>query len=464
MEILKTIGLILLSLSLLIVIHEFGHFWAARIFKIRVEKFYLFFDWKFKLFSIKRGDTEWGIGWLPLGGYVKIAGMLDESMDKEQLDAPVQPWEFRAKPTWQRLIVMLGGVIMNVVLGVLIFIGLKFFVGDLEVSHRGNHGGFWSETDGIWVHDSSFAYKMGFRTGDQLVSFDGDTMRSFSALVNPGNLLHDGSKFAIKRSGKDTVVSVAEGSLDRFQDEGGGALFLPDMKPLLYVADTTGMNMLVRAGEDTSKTTIQAWRAGLRTGDVVLKVDSTPVSKFSELNAYVRARAQQPITFTVSRAGKEIPPIVAVSKADGRLGLLPYTDTLLSRVKYSFGEAIPAGTATAFKVVTDNVKGLTSVATGKLDARKSLSGPVGIAKFMKRGFDVDGWEFFWRMTAMLSMVLAVMNLLPIPVLDGGQIVILLIEAVIGREIPRKVKEVILTIGFLMVIALMLFATLNDIFK
>ena len=464
MEIVITVGLILLSLSLLIVIHEFGHFWAARMFKIRVEKFFLFFDWKFKLFSVKKGDTEWGIGWLPLGGYVKISGMMDESMDKEQMALPPQPYEFRAKPTWQRLIVMLGGVIMNAILGILIFIALKWMVGDMEISHAGDHNGLWKATDGIWVSDSSLAYHMGFRTGDHVHSFEGDTMHSFTAISDPSLLINDGAKFGIKRNGKDSSITISEGMMDRFMEKKEMSLFVPDMKPVVLVMDTAMVTAYKVAEKDTADMTIQGWRGGLRDRDLITMIDSTPVGKFSEVTQYLKGKGGQTIQVTVDRQGKSVGPLPIALKADGRLGILPHLDTLRARVRYSFGEAIPAGTATAFKVVSDNVKGLTAMVSGKINAGKSLSGPVGIAKIMKRGFDAGGWENFWRLTAMLSMVLAVMNLLPIPVLDGGQILILIVEAIIGRELPIKLKEIVLTIGFVMVIALMLFAVFNDIFR
>lgn len=475
MEILVTVGLILLSLSILIVIHEFGHYWAARMFGIRVERFYLFFDYKFSLFKYKRGDTEWGIGWIPLGGYVKIAGMVDESMDQNAVAAPPKPDEYGSKPVWQRLIVMLGGVIMNVVLGILLFIGLKFFIGDFEIPHGASATGLWKPQDGIWVNDSTSAWKLGFRTGDEVVGFDGEPLRSFSALCDVSLLINEGSAYQIRRGGKDTSITIPEGFFSEFMDKDRGerTLFMPDMAPVLIVLDTTGLQAgLEKAAKatkpedklDTTAWSIQAWRAGLRTGDRVVRIDSTPITRFSEIGAYTKTRHDSVIAVTVQRDGKELPPMALRLKENGKLGILPNIDTLRVNIAYSFGEAIPAGVSSAFKVVTDNLKGLAGMFTGKVNAAKSVSGPIGIAKVLKTGFDAGGWSMFWRITAMLSMVLAVMNLLPIPVLDGGQIVILLIESIIGREIPPKAKGIIIYVGLIMVLGIMLFAVFNDIFK
>lgn len=475
MEILVTVGLILLSLSILIVIHEFGHYWAARMFGIRVERFYLFFDYKFSLFKYKRGDTEWGIGWIPLGGYVKIAGMVDESMDQNAVAAAPKPDEYGSKPVWQRLIVMLGGVIMNVILGILLFIGLKFFIGDFEIPHGASTTGLWKPQDGIWVNDSTAAHKLGFRTGDEVVGFDGEPLRSFSALCDVSLLINEGSAYQIRRAGKDTSITIPEGFFSAFMDQERSerTLFQPDMVPVLFVLDTTGMAASLAASAkatdpaeklDTTSWSIQGWRAGLRSGDRLVRMDSTPIARFSQIGEYTKAHKDSLILLTVARGGKELPPMPIRLKADGKLGILPDIDTLRVNIGYSFGEAIPAGITSAFKVVTDNLKGLAGMFTGKVNAAKSVSGPIGIAKVLKTGFDAGGWSMFWRITAMLSMVLAVMNLLPIPVLDGGQIVILLIESIIGREIPPKVKGVIIYIGLIMVLGIMLFAVFNDIFK
>lgn len=459
MELLRTIGLMLLALSILIVIHELGHFWAARMFKIKVEKFFLFFDYKFKLFSVKKGDTEYGVGWIPLGGYVKISGMLDESMDESQVQGPAQPWEFRSKPIWQRLIVMLGGIIMNVILGCLIFIGLKFFVGDKVTP--------MSKLEfGIVVDDSSVVYAPGFRTGDQILSYNGQTYPNLEDYSNPSKLVDSEKIFEVKHAdGSIEKITLADSILGKFQDSGEPALFMPDMAPILGVVDTVGLHAAFVADPklDTTKRSWQAYRAGLRTGDRVISVDSVPVDRWSQFQKIIRASAGLTLNIVVDRKGKEI-PFAVNTKSIARIGVMAYTDTLRTQVTYSFGESIPKGIAAAFDAVANNVKGLKAIVMGRVNPAKSMSGPIGIAKIYGSAFDAGGWVNFWRLTGMLSMVLAVMNLLPIPVLDGGHVLILLIEGIIGREIPIKVKEIIMYIGFFMVLALMAFVILNDVIK
>jgi regulator of sigma E protease len=459
MELLRTIGLMLLALSILIVIHEAGHFWAARMFKIKVEKFFLFFDYKFKLFSVKKGDTEYGIGWIPLGGYVKISGMLDESMDESQVQGPPQPWEFRAKPIWQRLIVMLGGIFMNVVLGCVIFIGLKFLVGDkLTPMAKLEYG--------IVVDSSSVMFAPGFRTGDQILSYNGEVYPNLEDYSNPSKLVDSEKIFEVKHAnGEIAKIALADSMLEAFQDAGERALFTPDMVPILAVLDTAGMAKLLKDDPkaDTSKQSWQAYRAGLRTGDRIVTVDSVPVERWSQFQGIVRSSAGKTLNLVVNRKGKEM-PFAVNTKAISRIGVIAYTDTLTQLVRYSFFESIPKGVSAAFAEVTNNVKGLKALVTGKVNASKSMSGPIGIARIYGSGFELGGWTFFWRLTGMLSMVLAVMNLLPIPVLDGGHVLILSIEGIIGREIPIKIKEIVMYIGFFMVLALMAFVIFNDVLK
>ncbi|MFM2375415.1 MAG: metalloprotease RseP, partial [Bacteroidota bacterium] len=231
MELLRTIGLMLLALSILIVIHELGHYWAARMFKIRVERFFLFFDYKFKLFSLKKGETEYGVGWIPLGGYVKIAGMLDESMDGQAAVGPAQPWEFRSKPIWQRLIVMLGGIIMNVILGCVIFIGLKFLVGDRVTPMD-------KLEFGIVVDENSVLHPLGFRTGDKILSYNGKAYPSLEDYSNPSKLVDSEKIFEVRHAdGQVEKISLPDSIMGKFQDSGEPALFMPDMAPILHVLE-----------------------------------------------------------------------------------------------------------------------------------------------------------------------------------------------------------------------------------
>lgn len=448
----------LLALSILIVVHEAGHFWAARMFKIRVEKFFLFFDYKFKLFSFKKGDTEYGIGWIPLGGYVKISGMLDESMDEEQLKQEPQPWEFRTKPIWQRLIVMLGGIIMNVILGCVIFIGHRWAYGETVMPMK-------NVEFGIFVADSSAMYKQGFRTGDKILSYSGETFEYFNEYSDPNLLVDRGKYFDVQHAdGSKAKIELSNDFINAWQADSVPRLFEPDQAPVLLVMDTTGLVEYMKDPKaDTSKRSFQAFSAGMRSGDRVLSIDSVPIQRYSEFQKIMRNRPNETVTIVVDRKGKEI-PLQIFTKSISRIGVMANDSILKEHKSYSFGEAIPAGIGAAFQQIPRTFKGLRAVVTGNANASKSMSGPIGIAKVLGDGFQVMGWEWFWRLTGMLSMVLAVMNILPIPVLDGGHVLILCIEGIIGREIPIKAKEIIMYIGFIMVLALMAFVILNDVIK
>lgn len=467
----------LLALSILIVIHEAGHFWAARMFKIKVEKFFLFFDYKFKLFSVKKGETEYGVGWIPLGGYVKISGMLDESMDEEQMKQPAQPWEFRSKPIWQRLIVMLGGIIMNVILGCVIFIGLKFFVGDKVVPMS-------KLENGIFVSERSIMYKQGFRTGDQILSYCGEVYPNLDDYANPAKLVDSEKWFMVKHlDGKERKIILPDDFLDKFQEAGEGTLFTPEWTTSLNVATPEDSLEAAKANPKGAPMSTKAYHAGLRKGDKVLSLDGVPVKGYSDIQMHLRVNADRPVVFKVDRNGElmtftvEATPNYSwmynnfsgafrdwVALPSGFFGVKPNPEVLADTIKYGFGEAIPKGIGAAFAEVVNNVKGLKALVTGKVNASKSMSGPIGIAKIYGSSFEKGGWTIFWRLTGMLSMVLAVMNLLPIPVLDGGHVLILSIEGIIGREIPLKIKEYIMYAGFIMVLALMAFVIGNDIVK
>ena len=455
LDTLLTIGIFLLGLSVLIVIHELGHYWAARIFGIKVEEFALF--WGKKLVGFKRGDTEWRINAIPIGGYVKISGMLDESFDEDQVAGDPEPWEFRSKPTWQRLIVMLGGIIMNIILGIILFIGLKYTYGDKKIVND-------TLPNGIYVAEGSPAYDLGFRTGDVITSYRGEPIKYFTDAADPNLLVDRGKYFDIQRSGAAVRIDIPDDYMNDYLDyppaKRGMSLFSPDMSAIVLIPDTATNS--ARAKNELPPVNINAWKAGLRDRDQIVAVDSVPIKWWSDLHSHFQDKPEQSFEISVLRNGQ---PMNFTVKTDtgSTIGVLQHTDTLYSTIKYSFGEAIPVGTAAAWEEgIVRTIKGLGMVFSGNADPRKSLQGPVKIAKIYGRGFRVGGWKVFWGLTAMLSMVLAVMNLLPIPVLDGGQILILSIEAIIGREIPQGPKMWILRISFYLVIGLMLLIVLNDI--
>ncbi|MEM7040261.1 MAG: RIP metalloprotease RseP, partial [Bacteroidota bacterium] len=423
MGILLAIALIILALSILIVIHELGHFWAARMFGIRVESFALFFGKK--LWGIKRGDTEWRINAVPLGGYVKISGMLDEHMDEEQMNAEPQPWEFRSKPIWQRLIVMLGGIIMNVILGIVIFIFYMFFVGERKIP-------FENVQHGLYVHENTIAHDLGFRTGDKIKNYMGEKAIWFSDYTDPNNLVDRGKYFIVDRNGTEKRIDIPNDFINDFQESGERTLFSPDMPPIIFVRDTGDYKDWHKIEpEKKAKVVMQGFLGGMRDRDKIISIDSIAMPLYSQAAEYVKDKPNQTIDIQVERAGKLI-DLKVTSNDSGLIGFGPYEDTLKVQVDYSFGESIPRGVSMAFSSVTNTVKGLVAVFTGNADPSKSLSGPIQIAGFYERIYAADGWAGFWRLTGLLSMVLAVMNLLPIPVLDGGQVVILLIEGIIGR--------------------------------
>ena len=455
METVITIVVFLLGLSVLIVIHELGHYWAARIFGIRVEQFALF--WGKKLVGFKRGDTEWRINAIPIGGYVKISGMLDESLDEDQVAGDPEPWEFRAKPIWQRLIVMLGGVIMNVILGVIIFIGLKYAYGDKFMFNENLEAG-------IYVGEGTPAHDLGFRTGDKLVTYNGEPIEIFDHVSDP-NILMDGEiNFVVDRNGKQEAISIPDDFINDFVDyepeKRGAGLFVPRVEPILIVPDSAKLKKDMEEGSPAY--TINASQAGLMSLDKVLMVDSTSIKYYDEFQALMKDRPEESVNLLVSRAGKQV-EVTVQTDTSSIIGVRPYYDTLYSEKSYSLVEAIPVGAKAAWQEgVVRNLQGLGKLFSGKVNPQKSLSGPVKIAKMYGKVFDSTGWRGFWGITGLLSMVLAIMNLLPIPVLDGGQILILSIEGVMGREIPPKPKMWILQISFWLVIGLMLLIVLNDI--
>lgn len=470
MDILLQAGLIILALSILVTIHELGHFWAARIFKMRVESFALFFGPILFKYKPKNSETEYQLRSIPLGGFVKISGMLDESMDKEQMKEEPKEWEFRSKPRWQRLIVMLGGIIMNVILGFIIFIGYKWSSGDDIIPME-------NLTFGIEVPEGSASEELGFKTGDKLLKYRGEEIVDFGKVLNPEILVDRGKEFTILRNGKEMTISVPDDYLSTFtsKEDKEGALFYPDGAPKLSVIDTldlvNGTEAKTFAEVDSAlKDTFDyhAWKGGLRDGDLITMIDSTPVKRFSEVRKLVKPRANDSIQVTVQRMDSVSNMMrsytygVKVGKT-GKIGISLDQEQFVDHVDYSFGQAIPVGIAFAWdKGVKGTLKGLFAMVSGNANPTTSMSGPVKISKFLLRGFKSQGWSYFWFLTAYLSMVLAVMNLLPIPVLDGGHVLFLIIESIIGRDLPDKIKEWAMNIGLVMILLLMGFVILNDV--
>lgn len=437
MEVLIMAGQIIFALAILVTLHELGHFAAARMFGIKVEKFYLFFDaWGFKLFSFKRGDTEYGIGWLPLGGYVKIAGMIDESMDTEQMNTEPQEWEFRSKPAWQRLIVMIGGVTVNFILGFLIYILITWNYGEQKLPVKAVKDGF---------HMSALAKKLGFKNGDFVYGVNGKTIQYVDEFSKPEIYLGDNSYYMLKRNGEDMKVTLPDDFIDQFA-ENNKSLFTPSYSCLV--------DSVVKGSN--------ADKLGLNKGDVIIGLNDSFTGSFNEFSERLKNYASKSTSFQIIRNNDTIQLKGAVSE-EGSLGFYtkyPFLNDL-DTFKYSFGQSISVGSNSAMQALKDNILGLGKLFSGKVDPRKAVQGPIGIAT--RFGGDWV-WSRFWSLTALLSLILAFMNLLPIPALDGGHVVFLIIEMIIRRPLSDKFMQVMQVIGMVILLSLMVFAFGNDIYK
>jgi regulator of sigma E protease len=431
-------GQLLLGLSILIILHEAGHFFAARAFGIRVEKFYLFFDaWGFKLFSFNYKGCEYGIGWLPLGGYVKISGMIDESMDTDQLAGPPQPWEFRSKPAWQRLIVMLGGVTVNIVLGIFIFWMLTLKNGETFIPND-------KLPDGI--APGIIGREIGLQSGDRITAVNGTPVKRFEELSSSKVLLGN-TELTVQRAGQTLPVQVPGDVLEMVSDLGISQFVEPRVRMSGIVQIAPGGN---------------AQKAGLKIGDSILAVNAKPVTFYDEFKSEVQSGKNKTISISLIRDQQAMEVPTQVSE-DGTIGIyIPqYFNIPIESVNYGFFAALPVGASKAWGSFMDNAKGLGKVASGQVKANKAFTGPIGIATMF--GGTVD-WIKFWSLVGLLSMALALMNLLPIPALDGGHAIFLLIEMVKGKPLGDKFMERAQMVGFVILITLMVFVFGNDIFK
>jgi len=439
MDVLVMIAQMLLGLTLLVLLHEWGHFAAARMFGIRVEKFYVFFDaWGKKLFSVRRGETEYGLGWLPLGGYVKISGMIDESLDTDALKSEPQSWEFRSKPAWQRLIVMIGGVTVNALLGILIFSGIFWFYGQEYIPNSAlTHG----------VAAGPIAREVGFMPGDKILALNGKKVERFDEVMGMDVFLGQNNRIDVLRNGTPVAIELPADLAGRLLESENGFSFLAPRHRFVLGETVAGM---------------PADKAGLHAGDSILQIDGEPILFFDELQALLKARANQTIAIQWLRQGKRMEASLLVSE-QGTIGIYPELEKLrTAHQDYSLFQSLPAGAALAWSTIADNVRGFGKVFSGEIPVEKSLGGPIAIAKKMYGGEWV--WYRFWMTTALLSMILAFMNLLPIPALDGGHVLFLLIEMVIRRPVPEKVLIGAQYVGMAIVLMLMIFAFGNDIWQ
>ena len=433
----------LLSLSILIVLHELGHFIPAKLFKTRVEKFYLFFDVKYSLLKKKIGDTEYGIGWLPLGGYVKISGMIDESMDTEQMQGEPQAWEFRSKPAWQRLIIMLGGVTVNFILAFIIYIGMTFYYGEQYIPND-------SVKDGVWVSNPEIE-KLGIKTGDKIISIDGEKIAKFDN-VNK-NLLF-AKEVNLSRDGKEVIVKLPVNFISQIMK--GKRNSLLDLRVPFVVSGYSDKSPNKKAVEPK---------------DILKSINGTPVKYADQVVSILETLKGKTVEAIVLRNEKEVKTTLIVSDS-AKLGLvfpsrLPY-DNLeklglykIQKEEYSFFQSIPVGIQRGFQELSDYGKQLKAIFSPSTGAYKGVGGFGAIFNIFPTSWS---WFVFWNITALLSIMLGVMNLLPIPALDGGHVIFLLYEIISGKKPSDKFLEKAQMVGFVLLIALLLFANGNDIYK
>ena len=434
MEVLIQASQLLLSLSILVILHELGHFVPAKLFKTRVEKFYLFFDPWFSLVKTKKGETEYGIGWLPLGGYVKISGMIDESMDKEQMKQPPQPWEFRSKPAWQRLIIMLGGVIVNVILGVLIYMMVLFVWGEEYIPTE-------NMKYGVYVDDT--AREIGFENGDKIISVGGEKVEKFQD-VQLKILVEEKNTVEVERNEEVKKVTISDQSISKLLD---------NQRPFMQVAVIPEVDEVVEGSN--------AEKAGLQKGDILQSIDGKKTPFFQDVVARLDELKGKTVDVSVLRNNQTVSLEAEVTE-DGKLGfgIVPLNKQLVfKRQKYTLVESIPGGFSKAYGKFDSYVKQMKLIFKPETGAYKSLGGFITMAKAFPSEWN---WEHFWNFTAFLSLILAVMNILPIPALDGGHVMFLIYEIITGRKPNDKFMEYAQIAGIVILLALMILANGNDI--
>lgn len=437
MDVLIKVVQFFMSLSLLVAIHEFGHFIVARIFKIRVEKFYIFFDPWFSLFKWKRGETEYGLGWVPLGGYVKIAGMIDESMDLEQMQAPVQPWEFRAKPAWQRLCVMVAGVVMNILLAMIIYTGIRYVHGESYMANE----------DVKWGYEfNEAAERMGFRDGDKFISVDGEGLDDVNDMRSRLLLTEGDRTVTVERNGEQLSFTIPFDQLvEMRRNRDYEDLYMIRMPFIIdSVASASALSAGLRAGDEVVACNgVEGVTAGMLTMDIL------PAHKGDTL------------AISVLRAGERVALSVPVNE-EGKIGVMFRNNIFQPRTRtFTFLQAIPAGITLAVDTIADYWEQLKLIFQPKTKMYEELGGFISIGNIFPSEWD---WLQFWTMTAFLSVILGVMNILPIPGLDGGHALFTLWEIITGRKPSDKFLEIMQYIGLAILFVLLVYANGNDIVR
>lgn len=441
MEWMISLAQLLLSLSFLVAVHEMGHLLAAKYFGMRVEQFSIGFPPK--LWSFRKGETEYAISAIPLGGYVKISGMIDESLDTETMKQEPQPWEFRSKPAWQRLIVMLGGIIVNVIIGILIFIGITYVYGDAHLlkDEINKRGGFAVGPIGK---------ELGLQSGDKIIKINDKDFQYFEEIGRPNTLLEDNASYTIERDGQEKRIEIPANFIEKFNKVKGASQFVAPRIPAL--------------ASEVEKDSI-AGKVGMKPGDLLIEMNGKAIHYQDQMVEELSTYKGDTLRFKVRR-GADIIAFASPFKPNQKLGI----GTKVSKdyfkgaeviIKYGFLESIPLGTSRAFETLLTQINAFGKIISGTLSAQKSLSGPIGI---MKAFGDEWEWDRFWELTGILSLVLAFMNLLPIPALDGGHVMFLSYEIISRRKPSDKFLENAQKVGMVLLLALMVFIFTNDIIR
>jgi len=439
-SLLSTLGIFAAALLILVFFHELGHFLAAKLFGMRVERFSLGFPPR--IWGFQKGETDYCIGATPLGGYVKISGMIDESMDDDYLDEEPKPWEYRSKPVWQRIIVITAGVIFNMILAVAIYAGLAFSNGETKVK--------LDSVDRIYVAENSLAAQVGFQSGDKLVGVNGEEVPYFQDLFSPNKMMASSLSYMVMRDGRQVTVPVADSLLDEIGQQ--GLVSLNNAMPSVPITR-------VVSGEPAD-------RAGIQQGDLITAINGEKVGYLQELISRITSSTDS-ITVTVNRDGATH-EYTLMPNENNKLGIgfnpEPEEYFAIERFQYGLLESMDFGLQRTNETVSGIIGGFSKMFSGDISVRDNLGGPVAIANVTKQATDAGGFVGFWNITAFLSITLAIMNILPIPVLDGGHLMFLIYEGITRREPSPKVRMALQQIGFLLIIALFIFVTFNDILR
>lgn len=431
-------GQFILSFSILVVLHELGHFLPAKWFGCRVDKFYLFFDPWFSLFKKKKGETEYGLGWIPFGGYVKIAGMIDESMDKEQLKKPAEPWEFRSKPAWQRLIIMIGGVVVNVLLAIVIFIGITWYWGDEQLPVKNLKYG---------VHVDSLGQSIGLKDGDNVVAMDGKPIVNFGTLESE-LVLTEAKQLTVIRDGQSVNIAVPADFMKKIVEQKKFSGMLVPQYPV--IVDSVSSTAVFNAGE-------------LKKGDTLIALNGQSFQYYHQFDQLKKAAANKIAVLTAVR-GTDTVQIKALVNDKGAIGFFQVSPLELlgtEHIQYDFLASIPIGFNRCWETLSRYVTGLKQLFTGKVNASDSLGSVISIGNTFPGVWD---WERFWTLTGIFSIVLAFMNILPIPALDGGHALFTLYEMISGRKPGDKFMEYAQMAGMILLMGLMAYALGLDFWR